>query len=53
MKVGNAKIDRFIEDRGFAAWLPTSAKTGENCSDTANDGKPSKLKQLIADHIPG
>jgi len=52
MKVGNAKIERFIQEHRFAGWLATSAKTGENCSDTANGGKPSKLKQLIADHIP-
>lgn len=52
MKIGNAKIERFIHEHGFAGWLATSAKTGEHCSDTANDGKPSKLKQLIADHIP-
>lgn len=43
MKVSNAKIDRFIEEHRFAGWLPTSAKTGENCA---------KLKQLIAEHIP-
>ncbi len=52
MKIGNAKIERFREEHGFADWLPTSAKTGENCSDNANGDKPSKLKQLIADHIP-
>lgn len=52
MKVGNAKIDRFIQEHRFAGWLATSAKTGENCSDGANAGKPSKLKQLIADRIP-
>jgi WD40 repeat protein/DNA-directed RNA polymerase subunit RPC12/RpoP len=52
MKVGNTKIERFIQEHRFAGWLATSAKTGENCSDTANGGKPSKLKQLIADHIP-
>jgi WD40 repeat protein len=52
MKVGNAKIERFIEQNRFADWLETSAKTGENCSDQANAGKPSKLKQLIADSIP-
>jgi len=32
--------------------LATSAKIGYNCSDGANDGKPSRLKQLIADRIP-
>jgi len=52
MKVGNAKIERFIQEHRFAGWLATSAKTGENCSDTANGGKPSNLKQFIADHIP-
>ena len=52
MKVSNAKIERFIRERGLAAWLATSAKTGENCSDQANAGQPSKLKQLIADSVP-
>lgn len=52
MKIGNAKIVRFREQHGFADWLATSAKTGEQCSDTENGGKPSKLKQMIADHIP-
>lgn len=52
MKVSNAKIERFIQEQGFAAWLATSAKTGQNCSDQANAGLPSPLKQLIADSIP-
>ena len=52
MKVGNAKIERFREQHGFADWLATSAKSGENCSDQVNGGQPSKLKQLIAAHIP-
>jgi WD40 repeat protein/GTPase SAR1 family protein/DNA-directed RNA polymerase subunit RPC12/RpoP len=52
MKVGNAKIERFREQHGFAGWLATSAKTGEQCSDMENGGKPSTLKQMIADHIP-
>ncbi len=52
MKLGNAKIDRFREQHGFADWIPTSAKTGENCSDEENGGQPSKLKQLIAGSIP-
>src|SRR4051794_9716439 len=52
MKIGNAKIERFREQHGFADWLATSAKSGEHCSDMENGGKPSKLKQMIADHIP-
>lgn len=52
MKVSNAKIERFIREHRFADWLATSAKTGENCSDQANAGKPSPLKQLIADSVP-
>jgi WD40 repeat protein len=52
MKIGNAKIERFREQHGFAGWLATSAKTGEHCSDTENGGRPSTLKQMIADHIP-
>lgn len=51
MKLGNAKIDRFRKEHGFANWLSTSAKTGENCSDGENAGKPSKLKQLITESI--
>jgi len=52
MKIGNAKIERFRQQHGFAGWLATSAKTGENCSDEGNGDKPSKLKQLIAESIP-
>jgi WD40 repeat protein len=52
MKIGNAKIERFREQHGFAGWLATSAKTGEHCSDTENGGNPSKLKQMIVDYIP-
>jgi WD40 repeat protein/signal recognition particle receptor subunit beta len=52
MKVSQRKIDRFLKDRGFLACLPTSAKSGDNCSDSANGRQPSKLKQLIARHIP-
>lgn len=51
MKLSNAKIDRFREQNGFAGWLATSAKTGQNCSDQENGGQPSKLKQLIAANI--
>ena len=52
MKLGDAKIERFRKQHGFDGWLTTSAKTGENCSDKGNGGKPSKLKQLIVDSIP-
>lgn len=52
MKVSNAKIERFIRDHSFADWIATSAKTGENCSDAANGGQPSALKQKIAAYIP-
>lgn len=52
LKLSDAKIERFARDHGFAQWLATSAKTGENCSDGANSGEPSRLKQLIADRIP-
>ena len=53
MKISNAKINRFREQYGFAGWMPASAKTGENCSDEANGGQPSALKQLIAQSILG
>ncbi len=52
MKISDAKIERFAKEHGFADWLATSAKTGQNCSDGENSGKPSRLKQLIADRIP-
>jgi hypothetical protein len=52
MKISDAKIDWFAKEHGFSEWLPTSAKTGLNCSDGANGGQPSKLKQIIADRIP-
>jgi WD40 repeat protein len=52
MKISDAKIERFAKEHGFAQWLATSAKTGLNCSDEANDGQPSKLKQLISNGIP-
>jgi WD40 repeat protein/DNA-directed RNA polymerase subunit RPC12/RpoP len=52
MKLGNAKIERFREQYGFTEWLSTSAKTGENCSDSENGDQPSKLKRLIAESIP-
>ena len=52
MKVSDRKIKRFLKDHGFIDCLPTSAKRGDNCSDEANGGQPSKLKQLIARHIP-
>ncbi|WGS84949.1 TIR domain-containing protein [Methylomonas sp. UP202] len=52
LKLSDAKIERFATQHGFAGWLATSAKTGENCSDLANARQPSRLKQLIADTIP-
>lgn len=50
--ISEKKIRRFLQENGFEEWLVTSAKTGENCSDKMNGGNPSKLKQLIAQHIP-
>jgi hypothetical protein len=41
-----------MEEHGFDAYLPTSAKSGENCSDKLIKNSPSKLKQLIAKYIP-
>ena len=52
MKVSQRKIDRFMAEHGFDAYLPTSARRGDNCSDRKNKGRPSALKQLIAEHIP-
>lgn len=50
--VSQNKIRSFLDGNGLAGWLSTSAKTGENCSDKENGGKPSELKQLIARSIP-
>jgi WD40 repeat protein/GTPase SAR1 family protein len=52
MTVSDKKIKRFLKEHGFIDYLPTSAKRGDNCSDEANGGQPSQLKQLIAKHIP-
>lgn len=52
LKVSDAKIKQFCEHHQFHDWLPTSAKSGENCSDALSDGQTSKLKQLIAQSIP-
>jgi hypothetical protein len=52
IKISQRKIDRFLKEHGFAKYLPTSAKGGDNCSDQQNGGQPSTLKQLIAQHIP-
>ena len=52
VKVSRKKIDRFLEEHGFAAYLATSAKSGFNCSDSLNQNQPSALKQAIARHIP-
>jgi GTPase SAR1 family protein len=50
--VSQAKIDQFLREHRFQDYLATSALRGDNCSDAANGGKPSALKQLIARHIP-
>jgi len=52
MKVSEDKIKRFLEDNKFDGWLPTSAKTGKNCSDQKNTGKASALKEFISRYIP-
>jgi WD40 repeat protein len=52
VKVGDAMIERFREQYDFADWLTTSAKNGENCSDSVNGGACSRLKTMIAQHIP-
>ncbi|WP_292436510.1 TIR domain-containing protein [Methylobacter sp.] len=52
MKLSRQKIDRFLQEHGFAGFLETSANRGDNCSDSMNGDQPSTLKQLIAQHIP-
>jgi len=51
MKLSRQKIDRFLQEYGFAGFLETSANRGDNCSDSMNGDQPSALKQLIAQHI--
>lgn len=52
MKLSQQKIDRFLQEHGFAGFLETSAKRGDLCSDSMNGNRPSALKQLISQHIP-
>jgi len=51
IKISQKKIDRFLTEHDFAAYLATSAKKGENCSDRKVKHF-SALKELIARHIP-
>ena len=51
INVGQAKIDRFVAENGFAGCLETSAARGDNCSDRQAGG-PSRLKKLIAETVP-
>jgi WD40 repeat protein len=50
--VSQRKIDHFLEEHGLGAYLPTSAKRGDNCSDRLSEGKVSALKHLISKHVP-
>lgn len=52
IKISQKKIDSFLQQYQFAAYLPTSAYTGENCSDGLSLTNNSALKELIANHIP-
>lgn len=52
VKVSQTKIDQFLKENGLAAYLTTSAKRGDHCSDGLNGDSPSALKDLIAQHIP-
>src|SRR6185436_2001450 len=51
IKISQQKIDRFMEEQGFADYIATSAARGDNCSDKGSGGGPSELKKLIARHI--
>ncbi len=51
-KLSDTKISQFCKENNFNAWMTTSSKTGENCSDKQNGGHPSPLKALIATSIP-
>ena len=52
LKVSNAKVERFYKRHEFAGWVPTSARSGEGCSDSASPSGTSELKKMIADIIP-
>ena len=52
LKVSNAKVERFYKRHEFAGWVPTSARSGEGCSDSASPSGTSELKEMIADIIP-
>jgi len=52
IRISRQKIKRFLSEHGFSDYLETSAKRGDNCSDSLNNGQSSELKQLIARHIP-
>jgi GTPase SAR1 family protein/RNase P subunit RPR2 len=51
VKISRQKIERFMEEQGFADYVATSAARGDNCSDKGNGGQPSELKRMIARHI--
>lgn len=52
MTISDRKIDRFVKEHDFLDCIPVSAKRGDNCSDSQNSGRPSKLKEAIARSIP-
>jgi DNA-directed RNA polymerase subunit RPC12/RpoP len=52
IRIGRQKINRFLDEHGFAGYLATSALTGESCSDSLGPGGCSALKRMIADLIP-
>ncbi len=52
IKVSQNKINCFRKENGFVDYLPTSALTGENCSDNLNGNQSSALKKLITQYIP-
>ena len=51
VKISQKKIDKFLQNNYFRAYLPTSSKTGQNCSDRRNKKQPSELKKIIAKNI--
>jgi DNA-directed RNA polymerase subunit RPC12/RpoP len=49
--VSSAKIEEFRSEYGFVDYMETSARRGDNCSDSLSGAAGSPLKQLIATHI--
>ncbi|HTG36321.1 MAG TPA: DUF4365 domain-containing protein [Thermoanaerobaculia bacterium] len=52
LRISSRKLNRFLREKDFCGFLPTSAMRGDNCSDQLNGSSPSALKKHILLHIP-